>query len=195
MLIGTRVPENIRKSLDHHGIAWKEVSVVVLLKHLEAMKDEELLNKFSSEESIEKSEPRSFGKSRVVPVSADQVAIDVPAMLIRIKQTYRDGISKEELFEVTRGIWKVGTKRERAQYAFAVFKGIIKEVYRINRWLPAGTLEYKHRSDANKLKNPDRWEFDGVLAEEAIRDQFIGKSCAQYFKWGNISPTTYVNCD
>ena len=125
-----------------------------------------------------------------------QTVIDVPVMLIRINQTYRDGISAEELFEITRGIWKVGPKREQAQYAFAIFKGIIKEAYRIDRWLPWGTLEYRHRPDANKLNGrTDRWEFDGTLAEEVIRSRFIGKSCAQYFKWGNISSIIYVNCD
>ena len=122
----------------------------------------------------------------------DQAIIDVPAMLIRINKKYRENISAEELLEVTRGIWKISPRREKARYAFAVFKGAIKEVYRINRWLPAGTLEYKYRPDAKDLKCLDRWEFEGSLAEDNIRERFVGKSCV--FKKGHQSPIVYVNC-
>jgi hypothetical protein len=42
MLVGTRVPHNIGKSLDHHGIAWKEISIDSLIKHIEIMGDKEI---------------------------------------------------------------------------------------------------------------------------------------------------------
>lgn len=43
MLVGTRVPPNIQRSLDHHGIAWKEITFAVLQKHLQSVGDEDLL--------------------------------------------------------------------------------------------------------------------------------------------------------
>ena len=50
MLIGNRVPPNIRRALDHHGIAWKEISVSSLLVHLRAKCDSEIPGLFSPEE-------------------------------------------------------------------------------------------------------------------------------------------------
>lgn len=50
MLIGNRVPPNIRKALDHHGIAWKEISVSLLLEHLKTKCDSEMLSLFLPEE-------------------------------------------------------------------------------------------------------------------------------------------------
>jgi hypothetical protein len=51
MLIGNRVPPNIRKALDHHGIAWKEIPVSSILSHLRAKSDSEMLSLFSPEET------------------------------------------------------------------------------------------------------------------------------------------------
>jgi len=34
MLIGNRVPPNLRVSLDHHGFEWKEIPVSELIKYL-----------------------------------------------------------------------------------------------------------------------------------------------------------------
>ena len=50
MLIGNRVPPNIRRTLDHHGIAWQEISVSSLIAYLKDKNDSELLGLFSPEE-------------------------------------------------------------------------------------------------------------------------------------------------
>lgn len=50
MLIGNRVPPNLRKSLDHHGFEWKEISVSKLIEHLENKNDKELLEQFKEED-------------------------------------------------------------------------------------------------------------------------------------------------
>ena len=50
MLIGNRVPPNIRRALDHHGIAWKEISVSSLLAHLRDKSDSEMLGLFPPEQ-------------------------------------------------------------------------------------------------------------------------------------------------
>jgi len=39
MLVGTRVPPNLQKSLDHHGIAWKEITYSYLNKYIEEKND------------------------------------------------------------------------------------------------------------------------------------------------------------
>ena len=50
MLIGTRVPPNIQKSLDHHGIAWKEISNSKLIEFIKSVGDKEFLECLASEE-------------------------------------------------------------------------------------------------------------------------------------------------
>jgi len=44
-------------------------------------------------------------------------------------------MSPEELYEVTRGIWKVGERsRNQVEYAFSIFQGIVLEIYRVDQW-------------------------------------------------------------
>ena len=49
MLIGTRVPANITKSLDHHGIAWKEIKFPHLRDFLVDRGDDQFLHLFDDE--------------------------------------------------------------------------------------------------------------------------------------------------
>ncbi len=46
MLVGTRVPPNIQRSLDHHGIAWKEITFSFLKEFLYNNGDESLNHLF-----------------------------------------------------------------------------------------------------------------------------------------------------
>jgi len=52
MLIGNRVPINLRNSLDHHGFEWKEIPVTELVAFLKNKNDAELLEQFEVEQSI-----------------------------------------------------------------------------------------------------------------------------------------------
>lgn len=49
MLISNRVPPNIRRSLDHHGIAWKEITVTKLKEFLNSKNDEQFQETFQDE--------------------------------------------------------------------------------------------------------------------------------------------------
>ena len=68
---------------------------------------------------------------------------------------------------------------KKVEYAFSVFQGIVKEVYKIERWHPAGTLEYKYRDIIDYI-GANRWEFEGSIAQESIRSKYVGKSIRQY---------------
>jgi len=102
-------------------------------------------------------------------------------------------MTPEELYEATRGVWKLGKRREKAEYVFSVADGEIKEVYKINAWFPAGTQTYKTRPEKDVLVD-GRWEFSGTLAPEAIRKNYIGNSVRRYFPRGAANPIQYVNC-
>lgn len=49
LLIGNRVPNNLRRALDHHGFEWKELQVVTLKKFLNDKNDYDLLKIFEKE--------------------------------------------------------------------------------------------------------------------------------------------------
>ncbi len=46
MLIGNRVPPNLQKTMDHHGIAWKEITSADLVSFLRSKNDSDLLRIF-----------------------------------------------------------------------------------------------------------------------------------------------------
>ena len=74
--------------------------------------------------------------------------IKQPAILIRINKLYRYGMSDAELYDATRSAWKVGERADRVEYAFSVFEGVIREVYKITGWLPAGSTFSLRRDGA-----------------------------------------------
>lgn len=77
------------------------------------------------------------------------------------------------------------------EYAFSVYQGIVREVYKINQWLPSGTLEYTYR-DRQELTHSDRWEFEGEIARDT-RDQYVRKSVRVYLGKSNKNPIKYEN--
>lgn len=119
-------------------------------------------------------------------------AIGEPVMLIRINRLYRHGMSDLELYEATRGVWKVGDRREKAKFALAVFEGIVREVYKINSWYPAGTNHYESRSERD-VNIPGRWEFLGEVAPIDIREKYVGRSVKEHLPPNAQNPITYVN--
>ena len=116
-----------------------------------------------------------------------------PAVLIRINQLYRYSMTQAELYDATRGIWVVGEKADRAEFAFAVFHGTVREVYRITAWLPAGST-FSTR-DPQGYGEAGRWEFVGVVASDDVRRRYVDRSVTHYFSANSQNPIRYVNLD
>ncbi len=95
-------------------------------------------------------------------------------VLFRLTRSYREGMSPFELYEATRGTWRIKRRdlADDVEYAFAVYRCIVKEVYKVHQWYPAGTTPYKTR-DVGVV---DRWEFEGEVATEEIRRKYVGKT-------------------
>ena len=138
---------------------------------------------------------KSFGRVSIEEIlsfyTAEPAAINQPSILIIINKLYRSNMVAEELYEATRGIWKLGKKREQAEFAFSVFQGTVREVYRIKKWQPAGTHRYQYR-DIENFRTPGRWEFEGSIAED-VRDLYIGKSVRNYLGNHSQYPVRYLN--
>lgn len=115
-----------------------------------------------------------------------------PAILIRINKAYRYGMSDVELYDATRSAWRVGERSRRAEYAFAVFEGVVREVYRITGWVRGGST-FNVRHDGRPHRRPGRWEFIGTLAEQPLRQRYINRYVGDRFRAGAQNPIAYVN--
>lgn len=107
---------------------------------------------------------------------AKAITFDEPCKIININRLYTRGISAQKLYDSTRASWIVGTKRDRAKYAIASYRGLVREVYEIEKWQPNG----------------DRWEFIGKVAEDKIRDKYLNQSLENYIKKGGQNPIRYT---
>jgi hypothetical protein len=178
-----------RIELLRYGLTEKE-SALVEASVIDLIGIQNLKNNYRGNHS------RSFGRVSVediiIELTAEPVEVKHRVILIKINKTFRSDMSPEELYEATRGIWVVGEKREKVEFAFAVYHGIVREVYKIQKWYPAGSLNYKYRK-ISALKNKNRWEFEGIPASEEIRELYIHKSVKEYFNKGSQNPIRYIN--
>jgi uncharacterized protein len=109
-----------------------------------------------------------------------QATILEPSILININRTFKKDMSETDLYEATRKSWVVAPNQHDPQprYALSVFKGIVRQVYEIQSWLPSPT-------------RPGRLLFEGVVA--ADKAHYVGKS-VQHIKPRSANPIKYVNC-
>ena len=106
-----------------------------------------------------------------------------PAILININQKYLDNKENSEiLYEATRKYWRLDIKRANSiALACAVYRGIIREVYLVQKW--------KKAEDTVS----DRAYFIGEVAPKQIRDLYLNKSVQKYTNSKNQNPINYVN--
>jgi hypothetical protein len=141
----------------------------------------------------------SFGRMTLEQINShyDKQKTDIsePAILIRINQAFRYSMTERELYDYTRGFWKISLKSsEKVKYGFAIYQGIIQEVYEIFDWHKAGSTENVRNLDKKELKKiENRIEFTGKIADNKIREKYQFKSVEHYFKKGNSNPIMYLN--
>ena len=97
-------------------------------------------------------------------------------------------MTPEELFESARGWWKLGPRREKAVYAFAISKGVTRAIYRIENWRERVEGDRDWEKDVGKKP---RWGFNGEPASDM--QQYLNKSVKHMYKPGDQGPK-YVNC-
>lgn len=171
-----------------HGLNDDFVARKIEAAAIDLIGIENLCNKVSGWESVDFGR---MGLSELIAIyKKENAIIDEPVILIRINKLYHYGMTDRELYDATRGIWKIGENRDDAVYAFAVFGGMVREVYKIREWLPAGTTT----STRGDLRCDGRWEFVGEVAEKSIREKYLFKSVEEYLPNHAQNPIRYVNC-
>lgn len=159
-----------------HGLTEKEAFEVESAA-IDLLGLENLTNLVHGRHSIDR------GKMTLKNIKTEYEAVDAlfnePVMLIRINQLYRYDIPADELYEVTRKHWKVGSRAKMVRVACAVYAGIIREVYSIDEWVPSP-------------ETPGRFMFIGEVAPPGIRQKYLDKSVAHIWKQGSQNPIKYV---
>ena len=142
-------------------------------------------------------------EARYSPDELLEEDIDDNIMLIKINQLYRNDMSATELYDAVRGFWRVDPEHARkADYALAVYKGMVLEVYRIVDWYPAHTtlmerphIDPNHFIDTYTHNDPElseRYEFVGRIADEQTRGKYINRSVAGLYKKNEQTSVRYM---
>jgi len=95
--------------------------------------------------------------------------------LLHIKDNYRPNLKPYELYEATRGYWKIGKHKaamDKPTIAIACVGDAILEAYRVVMWLPFGEVFSSRYDDATLEKIKGK----AVLSEKAlIKKEFVGQ--------------------
>lgn len=146
----------------------------------------------------------SFGRMTTNQIESlyakNNVDVDDSVILIRISQAFRYSMSAIQLYDYTRGHWKLKRQRaEQAKYALSIYQGVVQEVYEILQWFEANKTfsvrvnnELIERDKDSNTKG--RYEFVGNIAPDNIRKKYKYKSVSHYFKKGASNPILYLNC-
>lgn len=176
-----------------HGMATSDEAYLVEAAAIDLIGLKELTNKVVGHNSLLYG--RKTLKDLAIHYAPVNAAIPDPVVLIRINQLFRNGMTSTELYEATRGVWKLDLGRASgAKYVFAAFEGIVKEVYEPQEWQPASAAGYVTRTDLTQEDVEGRIEFVGKVAPEHIRSRYVDKSVAKDFPQGSQNPCRYVNC-
>jgi len=103
-----------------------------------------LTNEVTGHDTVERG--RMAISDVIAAYRAEPIAIGEPAILIIVNKLFERNISPEKLYEITRGNWVIGERRNQAKYAFAVYNEVVREVYRIKRWFPVKARSAQQKS-------------------------------------------------
>lgn len=116
--------------------------------------------------------------------------IDKNCMIINVNQLYEKDISEEDLYRITHKWWVMAEKwtkgKTMIEYVLCEYKGLIKEVYKVNKWTKARRV--KQKKDPKKCST--RFGFYGRVAKEE-RIKYVGKSVANKKRRGSANPIRY----
>jgi len=117
-----------------------------------------------------------------------RIGPDHRLVLIRINRRYRHGMTDDELYTATREWWKV-SPRHAPDYALAVFDGVVRAAYTIDR--SVGRNGWEAAPDGSGLRG--RWRFTGSR-DPALDEIYSWRDVREYLPNGAQNPIRYVNC-
>lgn len=117
----------------------------------------------------------ALGSSRLERLDHNVIMIK-PARLLDSSMLEDTAEARLALYESVRGVWNLdkvfpgGVPPEPSDYpfVFAVYHGVVREVYEVAGWFPAGSTGYF----AREVEQSNRWEFVGNVAPRAVRKKY-----------------------
>lgn len=174
-----------------YGLSDRE-ALLIESAAIELLGIDQLTNKVKGHHAAENG--RGLLNEIVQELDAEDIQITHPVILINISRLYRYGMSTMELYDATRGVWKVGERRKGAKFALAVYAGIVRAVYSIAAWVEAGSTMTVRNYSEKRYDFTERFEFVGKLAPQSMQKQYVGKSVRSQLAPGAQNPIKYVNC-
>lgn len=134
--------------------------------------------------NLQKGHNSNFGIKDIEEIEAmynpKELVVDRPVLLININRLFRRNMTPEELYEATRCCWGISIKRVKENdinHAVAVYRGLTREVYEIDRW---------------EKKEKGRCGFFGKIATDSSLDDLRYKSVRRFYPRGAARPHRYV---
>jgi uncharacterized protein len=143
------------------------------------------------------------GKGRISAQEADIRLGAFPAtfdpshkvMLVRVARQFEVGMDDTALYKATRQWWRVGSDRRRPgttrspQWAMAVYRGVVRAVYRIERWRQPTSREIRASATIE-----GRWAFVGKVDSDMM-ERYFGGDVTDQLPLAAQNPIRFVNCD
>ena len=107
-------------------------------------------------------------------------------IIININTSYKRVSGEDTIYKATKETW--GIKKERLKdinYVLSEYKGLIVEVFKVNKWYPK---QREYNKNAKKYgKTYTGYGFEGEVAKDEIRDLYINKTIKDAKKRGFAS--------
>lgn len=180
----------VKVDIIRHGMATKEEALLVESAVIDVYGIEKLTNKVKGHGSTE------FGRASLAELAAryapEEAEILHRVVFVKLAETFRKGMSPEELYESARGVWSLSSEAaSKCNYVLALWEGLVVEVYHVARWQPANPAHYPKRFGKDLL--PTHFiprpgvqctEFEGAVAVDEVRKHYLGKSVRKQFDVG-----------
>ena len=104
-------------------------------------------------------------------------------ILININRKYQRGKGGQSIYQATKETWTIKrTKLSQLKYVLSEFRGLIVEVFEVEEWYEKerGYLPTSKKYGQTKIG----FGFNGKVAPDKIRNQYINKSIAHTKKKG-----------
>lgn len=111
-------------------------------------------------------------------------------ILININRKYQRGKGGQSIYQATKETWTIKrTKLSQLKYVLSEFRGLIVEVFEVEEWYEKerGYLPTSKKYGQTKIG----FGFNGKVAPDEIRNQYINKSIAHTKKKGAASAIRY----
>lgn len=122
----------------------------------------------------------------------EDFASSEPFVAFKLNRLWTPDLTTEELYEATRKMWRIGPRRDRAEYALAVSYGIVREVYKIGHFSAESRWEsFTHNREGKPLKTK-RWGFFGSVAADL--QHLVNTNVSRLPQAIGQNPVFYINC-